>query len=76
MKRSIIELLRGALEASRLELSEFGRLHPTTYENALPYPKNEKEVTPFIKERVKLHHDTWITNPIKEALELLGIDDV
>ena len=69
---TIIQQLQEALAASRLERSEFGRLHPQSYRDALPYPKNENEVTAFIKERVALHHKSWISDPLAEILRKLG----
>ncbi len=73
--RNVIELLIGAKKASTLELSEFGRLHPSSYKDAVPFPTCENEVTAFIKERVELHHNSWITKPLEEALQLLkGFD--
>ena len=64
---NIVELLEAALASANLELAEFGRIFPDG--NLVPYPTNEKEVTAFIKDRVRLHHDTWIIKPIKTALE-------
>ena len=70
---TVIELLERALKASKLELSEFGSLGPKAVfgEDLLDYPTCEDEVTPFIKQRVRLHHESWITSPIREALILL-----
>jgi len=65
----IIELLKSARDASKLERSEFGTLFPPQPEDRrVPYPTNENEVTPFIKDRVRLHHQTWITSPLDEVI--------
>jgi hypothetical protein len=70
---TIIEILKGARDASRLERSEFGMIYPPQpRDNRVPYPTNENEVTPFIKDRVRLHHETWITAQINEVLNRLG----
>lgn len=67
----VIELISEAMAAAIGERSSFSRLHPQSYEKALPYPKDESEVDAFIKERIKLHHDTWIVTPLREALRKL-----
>lgn len=72
MDRSIIELLQGALDAARLERSEFGQIFKPREGESVPYPQNENEVTAFIKDRVKLHHNSWIVKPIEEVLKLIG----
>ena len=69
-KRSVLELLESALKSSRLELSEFGSIFPE--EGCLPYPKTEKDVTPFIRERTALYRKTWLIDPLLEAIEILG----
>ena len=70
MERPIIELLQGALDAAMLERSEFGKIF--TPDDAVPFPTTENEVTAFIKDRVSLHHNSWIVKPIKEVLKLIG----
>ena len=73
MNRSIMELLTAARDSSKLELSEFGHIFPPRPEEPdyVPYPTNEKEVTAFIKARVRLHHSSWITGPIEEVMKQL-----
>ena len=73
MNRSIMELLTAARDASQLKLSEFGQLFPPRpgEPGHVPYPTREDEVTAFIKARVRLHHSSWITGPIEEAMKEL-----
>lgn len=65
--KRIIDLLEAARDAATLERASFGRIFP---DNPI-YPTNEEEVTPFIRERVQLHHETWIIDPINEVLRIL-----
>ena len=69
-KKSVIKLLEDAIASARLDRAEFSRLFP---ENPT-YPTSEKEVTGFIKERVKVHHDSWVIGPIEQALSILRGD--
>lgn len=66
-RRSVIELLEMALASASLKTASFGQIFP---ENP-NYPTKESDVTDFIRERVDLHHRTWIIGPIEEALEKL-----
>lgn len=71
--RTVLELLEAARDAAKCERSEFGRLFPPfSKEGDLPYPTNENEVTSFIKERIELHHNSWIVGPIEVAIEKLS----
>lgn len=62
-------VLRRALEDSSMELSNFSLLWASDSD---PLPKNENEVTEFIKKRTRLWRESWIRCPIKQALEFLG----
>jgi hypothetical protein len=62
MKR-IREAIEDARRYATLESATFARLHGTG-----PYPTNEGEVDAFIKERVSLHHSTWIIGLLDGAL--------
>lgn len=68
--KTVIELLRAARDSAKLDLAEFGHIFPEGKD--LPYPTNEKEVTEFIRNRIDLHHRTWIIGPIERALRKLG----
>lgn len=65
-KRQILQELNDALHAASLKTAEFSEINPTDN-----LPKNEREVTGFIRRRVKLHHDTWIIGPITRAIKLI-----
>jgi hypothetical protein len=65
--QEIIRLLEDARKAATLKTAAFGQIYP---ENP-NYPTSEKEVTPFIQERVRIHHESWIIGPIDEAIEAL-----
>lgn len=69
---TIIERLQEALAAARSDRACFSRLHPQSYEGALPLPKHEDEVDAFIKERIRLHHNSWIVKPLETVLFDLG----
>lgn len=77
MSGNVAQLLQGALAAARLTRSRFDRLHPQHDESrgAPKLPKTEEEVDEFIKNRIKLHHDSWIVGPLVEALRILGIPE-
>ena len=68
----IITQLQEILAAAKGDRSCFNRLHPSSYENALPLPKTEQEVDAFIKERIRLHHQSWIIDPLRSILHKLG----
>lgn len=71
MTTPVVVLLRETLECAKLDRCRFDRLHPSSYEGALPYPTKESEVDAFVKERIALWARTWIEAPIRSALEQL-----
>jgi hypothetical protein len=65
--KEIIELLELSRQAATLKTASFSRIFPSNPN----YPTSEEEVTPFIQERVRIHHDTWIIGMLDEAIEAL-----
>lgn len=70
MTQNLKQLLVDAYKSSQMELACFGRLHQEP-----DFPTSEKDVTPFIRERTRLYRESWITQPLREALELLGFSE-
>lgn len=67
-------MLMEARRAATLERSSFTNVctpgnRPATFANGDPVLENN--VTDFIRERVKLHHASWIVSNIDEALEMI-----
>lgn len=76
MNRSVLELLKAARAASLLECSEFGEIFAPKPGSRVPYPTCEKDVTEFIRDRVRNHHRTWIQGPIDGVIEILYGEDI
>lgn len=73
-KQKAIALLRRAVKCARLESASFNNVcahdaEPAKFQNGTPV--TEGNVTDFIRERVRRHHDTWIVAPILEVIDLI-----
>lgn len=68
-QEKLLWTLRDVIEHAQLEHADFGDFWVTN--NVLPLPKNDKEVTPFIKQRVKTHHQSWIIRPLTNAIKAI-----
>ena len=66
--------LRSALKHARLETASFGHLGhgntPVKFEDGRSV--TEANVSDFIRERVRLHHASWIIPQIETALALIA----
>jgi hypothetical protein len=69
-QQQLAALIRAAKESATLEHSVFDKIGGTPSDD--PLPRSEREVTAFIKRRVRLHHETWIVSPLERALTLLA----
>ena len=67
LQRMIAEL-REVIRIAELDSAAFDVIGPVKPDDL---PKTEKEVTEFIRKRVKIHHGTWIIKPLQEVLKLL-----
>lgn len=65
-KKRVISLLEDAKRYATLQTANFDDIGRTA-----PHVIPAKEVTKFIRERVELHHRTYIINYIERALELI-----
>lgn len=68
-QRELIKLLTDAYESATLKNAAFDSICGTPEDS--PLPRNEREVTNFIRKRVDLYHRSWILTPLKDALEIL-----
>jgi hypothetical protein len=69
-----LRLIKEARDHAWLKTASLGRIAPRYGSNPLndaPFPKNEAEVTDFIRRRVDLHHRTWIIAPLEDAIQIL-----
>lgn len=62
----LLALMKEALESAALTNAEFGQITRSG-----PFPTSERQVTKFIRDRVSLHHQSWIIRPLKDAMELI-----
>lgn len=67
----VLSLLRDAIGAASLENADFSEVcrspdRPVIMSDGSPV--TERNVTDFIRERVKLHHQTWVIGSIQQAL--------
>lgn len=71
--KRIISLIKEADKHASLEYAAFGRLG--TRDAVLKFEDGrlvtESNVTDFIRERVRAHHNSWVRGPIQTALKLL-----
>jgi hypothetical protein len=63
--------IREAMQKTTCETADFSQIG---YRGK--YPTNEEEVDEFIKNRIRLHHRSWIIGPLKNALSYLGVGDI
>lgn len=68
-QRELIKLITDVYESATLKNAAFDSICGTPEDS--PLPRNEREVTNFIRKRVDLHHRSWILSPLREALEIL-----
>lgn len=68
----LLSILREVVEHAGLEHADFGSFW--TQGEELPLPKTDKEVTPFIRQRVKTHHQSWIVRPLNNAIKLIEMN--
>lgn len=68
-QRELIKLITDVYESATLKNAAFDSICGTPEDS--PLPRNEREVTNFIRKRVDLHHRSWILSPLQEALEIL-----
>ena len=62
--KNIEFVLTEVLNKLKLESANFSRINSPN-----DFPKNEKEVDSFIKNRIELWLNTWIAGPIKSVLD-------
>lgn len=72
--RKLEHLLLDAKKYAALEHASFSNICRTgnssvTFEDGRPVLENN--VTEFIRERVRLHHESWIISPLEEALKMI-----
>ncbi len=65
----IIDELKEVYRVSTMETADF-----TGSIVDAKYPKNQLEVTPFIKESTDLWRQTWITNPLQDIIKRLKFE--
>lgn len=65
---SLIESLSEARRISKMETCNFSRIVPNKDDQI---PTNENEVTPFIKKRIYMWMESWIGDPLDEAIKVL-----
>jgi hypothetical protein len=58
--------VKSALQAARMTGARFD-----SYFSDTPLPKDESEVTEFIKRRTEIYRETWIIKPLEAALKKL-----
>lgn len=61
---SLKSLVKSALQAAKMGAADFGYIFPKD-----SLPKNEDEVTEFIRKRTQTYRDSWIIKPLEAALE-------
>jgi len=66
----LLALLREVAMHATLEHADFGGFWVHD-DKALPFPKTDKEVTPFIKQRTEVFRQSWLSRPLKHAIELI-----
>lgn len=64
---SLISLIENALRAASYDTASFEDIC-----GSKEITLKESEVTTFIRERTRLHRETWIIAPLKEALKKLS----
>ena len=69
-QEKLIALLREASEHAEMEHADFGGFW-VQGDKPLPFPKTDKEVTPFVKERTKTYRQSWIIRPLHNAIHLI-----
>ena len=65
--RKALDIICDVRLASTMETANFT---PTGFENK-PLPSNQSEVDEFIKDKTKLFRESWITDPIDTAINIL-----
>ena len=63
------EILKSVYTDSSMDRSSFSLMWANHDD---PLPKDEKEVTDFIRRRTDLWRRTWIIDPLEEVLDLIG----
>ena len=69
--RRIREIVKQVHDVSTMDRSNFNRFC-THRDGCDQLPATEKDVTEFIRARTRLWRDSWITDPLLEALEILA----
>jgi hypothetical protein len=70
----LIETLEEVIAAAKGDRAVYSKLFAESdvmAGRALPLPKNEDEVDAFVKDRIRLHHESWIIGPLQDALRML-----
>lgn len=74
----VLALVREAMKYARLETAEFGNIAPRDsirpVRNSAGEIVTEANVSDFIRERVEIHHASWIIGTLAQASELLQRD--
>lgn len=77
----LLKKLREAIQYAKLETAEFGdvcrlqaHMKYTPVKLADGRIVTEENVTEFIRERVRLHHSTWITYPLEQVAAEMQMD--
>ena len=65
--REALDIICDARRASTMETANFT---PTGFDNK-PLPEKQSEVDEFIKDKTALFRESWITDPIDTAINIL-----
>jgi hypothetical protein len=69
-QEKLLALLREAADHAEMSHADFGSFWVRSSQ-PLPFPKDDKQVTPFIKERTKTYRESWIIRPLKNAINVI-----
>lgn len=75
-QEKLLSILREVIDHANLEHADFGSFWIQQKDLELPLPKTDKEVTAFIKQRVKTHHQSWIIRPLNNAIKEIEANGV
>jgi len=65
-QKEIIRLVTSAMQDASLATASFSHIGTSG-----PFPTKESEVDAFIKERARLHHDSWVIAPLRQCLKII-----